>query len=56
MKESGVIDPTKVTRNALLNASSIAGMILLTECLVVEEEEEKPKANPFAGMDMSGMM
>jgi chaperonin GroEL len=37
MYESGIIDPAKVTRSALQNASSIAGMILTTECLVVDE-------------------
>lgn len=40
--ETGVIDPTKVTRVALENASSIAGMLLTTECVVVEAKEDKP--------------
>jgi chaperonin GroEL len=53
MKEAGVIDPMKVTRNALLNASSIAGTILLTECVVVDTPEDKKET----GMDpMMGMM
>ncbi|MCX7986990.1 MAG: chaperonin GroEL [Bacteroidales bacterium] len=54
---SGVIDPTKVARVALENAASIAGMILTTDCLVVEKPEEK-KANPdMGGMGgMGGMM
>ena len=40
--KSGVIDPTKVTRTALQNAASIAGLLLTTECVVVEKKEEKP--------------
>ena len=40
--ETGVIDPTKVTRIALENASSISGMLLTTECVVVEAKEDKP--------------
>ena len=55
--ESGVIDPAKVTRIALENAASVAGMFLTTESVVVEEKEEKP-AMPPAGMGggMPGMM
>ena len=41
MKEAGIIDPTKVTRTALENAASVAGTILLTECVVVEHPEKK---------------
>lgn len=51
MIEAGIIDPVKVTRTALQNAASIAGMILTTEVLVVEEPEEEP-ATPNPGMDM----
>lgn len=40
MKAEGIIDPTKVTRSALLNAGSVAKMVLLAECVVVEKEEE----------------
>ncbi|MGE5743054.1 MAG: chaperonin GroEL, partial [Gemmatimonadota bacterium] len=40
--KSGVIDPTKVTRTALQNAASIAGLLLTTECVVVEKKEDKP--------------
>ena len=40
--ESGVIDPAKVTRIALENAASIAGMFLTTEAVVVEEKEDEP--------------
>jgi len=47
---AGVIDPTKVTRIALQNAASIAGLLLTTEALVTEiKEEEKPKAGPPGG-------
>jgi len=49
--EAGVIDPTKVTRTALQNAASIAGLLLTTECVVVEKpEEEKAPAMPAGGM------
>ena len=41
MKKAGIIDPHKVTKNALLNASSIAGTILLTEAVVVDKPEDK---------------
>jgi chaperonin GroEL len=56
--KSGVIDPTKVTRIAVENASSIAAMLLTTECVIADEPEE---ANPAAGMagmggGMPGMM
>ncbi len=43
---SGVIDPTKVARIALENAASIAGMLLTTECVVVEAKEDKPAPMP----------
>jgi chaperonin GroEL len=39
--EAGVIDPTKVTRTALQNAASIAGLLLTTEAIIVEKKEEK---------------
>jgi chaperonin GroEL len=54
--ESGVIDPAKVTRIALENAASIAGMFLTTECVLVEEKEEKAPAMPPMGGGMGGMM
>ncbi|HTA27901.1 MAG TPA: chaperonin GroEL [Bacteroidia bacterium] len=48
---AGVIDPTKVTRVALENAASIAGMILTTECVLAEEKEkDKPSMPPMGGM------
>jgi len=55
--EAGVIDPTKVTRVALENAVSISGMVLTTECVIADDEEEVPAAPP-AGMGggMGGMM
>ena len=42
MKKSGIVDPTKVTRTALQNASSIASMIITTETLVADKKEEHP--------------
>ena len=55
MKEAGIIDPAKVTRTALENAASVAGTILLTECVVVDDPESKNEVDPMAGM-MGGMM
>lgn len=55
--EAGVIDPTKVTRVALENAASIAGMLLTTECVLADIKEENPPAMPPGGMGgMEGMM
>ena len=56
--ESGVIDPAKVTRVALENAASIAGMFLTTECVLVEEKEDKaaPAMPQGMGGGMPGMM
>lgn len=45
MKEAGILDPHKVTKNTLLNAASIAGTILLTECTVVDNPESKDKSD-----------
>ena len=53
--ESGVIDPTKVVRSALQNAASIAGLLLTTEAVVVEQPEETPDAPPMPGGGMDGM-
>jgi chaperonin GroEL len=50
MKESGIIDPTKVTRCALENAASVAGTILLTECTVVDKPEDKKQDDGMSGM------
>ncbi|HEY8105240.1 MAG TPA: chaperonin GroEL [Gemmatimonadales bacterium] len=52
--KSGVIDPTKVTRTALQNAASIAGLLLTTECVVVEKKEDKPAPSAPPG-GMGGM-
>ena len=56
--ESGVIDPAKVTRVALENAASIAGMFLTTECVIADKKEENPAAPamPNPGMGGMGMM
>jgi chaperonin GroEL len=56
--ETGVIDPAKVTRVALENAASIAGMFLTTECVIAEKKEDNPApAMPNPGMGgMGGMM
>jgi len=53
--KAGVIDPTKVTRTALQNAASIAGLLLTTECVVVERKEEKPAQAAPGGGGMGGM-
>ncbi len=55
LKKAGVVDPKKVTRVALENAASIAGMFLTTECVLVEEKKEEPAA-PQMGGGMPGMM
>lgn len=55
--EAGVIDPAKVTRVALENAASIAGMFLTTECVLVDIKEESPAPMPGGmGGGMGGMM
>ena len=55
LKEAGVVDPAKVTRVALENAASIAGMFLTTECVITDIKEEHPMpAMPAGGM--GGMM
>jgi chaperonin GroEL len=48
--EQGVIDPTKVTRTALTNAASIAGLLLTTECSINESPLAKKDATPEMGM------
>src|SRR5574344_180705 len=53
--ESGVIDPAKVTRVALENAASIAGMFLTTECVLVDEKEDAPAMPAGMGGGMPGM-
>ena len=55
LKAAGVVDPAKVTRVALENAASIAGMFLTTECVITDIKEENPApAMPAGGM--GGMM
>ena len=54
--ESGIIDPKKVTRVALENAASVAGMILTTECALVDIKEDSPAPPPMGGGGMPGMM
>ena len=54
MKKEGIIDPTKVTRTALENAASVAGTLLLTECIVVDEPKEE-KNPPQIDPSMMGM-
>ncbi len=60
MLKAGIIDPTKVTRSALQNAASVAGLLLTTEVMVAEIPEDKPAGGgmPGGGMppDMGGMM
>ena len=56
--KAGVIDPTKVTRVALENAASVAGMLLTTECVLADKKEDNPPMMPPGGMGggMGGMM
>jgi len=57
MLKEGIIDPKKVTRVALENAASVAGMILTTECALVDiKEETPPSMPPMGGGGMPGMM
>jgi chaperonin GroEL len=61
MVEMGVLDPAKVTRSALQNAASIAGLMLTTDCMVAELVEDKPAPagggmGGMGGMGMDGMM
>ncbi len=55
LKASGIIDPAKVTRVALENAASIAGMFLTTECVICDIKEDKPEM-PMGAPGMGGMM
>ena len=59
MLKAGIIDPTKVTRIALENAASVAGMLLTTECVLADIKEENPAppmGAPGMGGGMPGMM
>ena len=53
MKKEGIVDPTKVTRSALQNASSVASMILTTESVIADKKEKEPAAPAMP--DMGGM-
>jgi len=55
MLTAGIIDPKKVTRVALENAASVAGMILTTECALIDIKEENGGGMPMGG-GMPGMM
>lgn len=55
MIEMGILDPAKVTRSALQNAASVAGLILTTDALVAELPEDKPAGGMGGGHDMGGM-
>ena len=52
MVEMGILDPTKVTRTAMQNAASVAGLMITTECMVAEEPKDEPAGAP----GMGGMM
>jgi chaperonin GroEL len=54
--KAGIIDPTKVVRTALLNAASVAGLLLTTEAMVAEKPEDKPATPPMPPGGMGGMM
>ncbi len=53
---TGVIDPAKVTRVALENAASIAGMFLTTECVIADKKEDAPAMPAMPNPGMGGMM
>ena len=55
LRAAGVVDPAKVTRVALENAASVAGMFLTTECVICEKKEDKPEL-PMANPGMGGLM
>lgn len=55
LKAAGVIDPKKVTRIAIENAASIAGMILTTECVLADEKADEPAMPPMGAPGMGGM-
>jgi len=55
MMKAGIIDPKKVTRIALENAASVAGMILTTECALIDIPEDNDSAGGGGGMPQGGM-
>ena len=56
LRAAGIVDPAKVTRVALENAASVAGMFLTTECVICDKKEEKPEIPMGGGAGMGGMM
>ena len=54
LRAAGVVDPAKVTRVALENAASVAGMFLTTECVICDKKEDKPEL-PMGAPGMGGM-
>lgn len=56
LRAAGVVDPAKVTRVALENAASVAGMFLTTECVICDKPEEAPAMPPMGAPGMGGMM
>ncbi|WP_042688305.1 TCP-1/cpn60 chaperonin family protein, partial [Candidatus Glomeribacter gigasporarum] len=58
LMQAGVVDPTKVTRTALQNAASVAGLLLMTDCAVCElpkDDTPAPGSMPGGGMGSMGM-
>jgi len=55
MLKQGILDPAKVTRTALQNAASVAGMILTTECLITDLPEKDKDKSPAMGGGMGDM-
>lgn len=41
MKKEGIVDPTKVVKTALIDAASVASLMMTTECMIIDEKEEK---------------
>ena len=56
LRAAGIVDPAKVTRVALENAASVAGMFLTTECVICDKKEDKPEIPMGGGAGMGGMM
>jgi chaperonin GroEL len=56
LMKAGIIDPTKVVRSALQNASSVASLLLTTECMVADKPEEKGAGGGMPAMPPGGMM
>ena len=55
MFEAGIIDPTKVVRRALIDSSSVASLMLTTECMIVDAKSDKEPSHGGGGMGMGGM-